>query len=258
MSIMNELRRGAFIDMIKTGKRLTDRDFYEYRDIEVKKGVLATADGSALARIGDTQVLASVKFTVGEPYPDRPDEGVFITNAELVAFANPSYEPGPPGEDAIELARVVDRGIRSSEIIDLKSFYLEEGKVLMMFIDLWILDDQGNLSDTSALAAMGALLNTKLPKYEDGELVREGDLENLKLSNIVTEHTFGKVADKTFIDPMLDEEIAAEGKITFGVMDDKIVTVQKSGWQSFTKDEVFSLMDIAFKKHSELKSILTK
>lgn len=256
--IIDELRRTALIDVIRTGKRLSERDFYEYREVEVRKGVITTADGSALARIGNTQILACTKFDIGEPYPDRPNQGVFMTNAEFVPFANPSFEPGPPDENSIELARIVDRGIRSSEIIDLDSFYLEEGKVLMLFIDLWIFDDQGNMIDTSALAAMGALLNTKVPKYEDGQLIRDGDLPNLKLKDVVTAHTFCKAADKTFLDPALDEEVAADGRLTLSVMGDKIVSVQKAGPASFNVNEIFDLMDIAFKKHSELKSLLIK
>ncbi|MCC7570255.1 exosome complex protein Rrp42 [Candidatus Micrarchaeota archaeon] len=256
MSILNELRKNAFIDIIKKGKRLTDRDFFDYREINIEKDVIDTAAGSALVRIGETQVLAAIKFAVGEPYSDRPDEGVFSTNAEFVPFANPSFESGPPDENSIELARVVDRAIRSAEIVDVKSFVLDDGKVLMMFIDLWILDDQGNITDAAGLAAMGALLCTKIPKYENGVLVREGKLKDLAPKGIVTSHTFGKIADKLYVDAVLDEDVASEGKITYGVMDDKIVSVQKSGEAGFSKDELFEIMDIAFKKHSELKKIL--
>ncbi len=255
-NVMKELMKSSLIDTIKKGKRLSQTEPYEYREIEVKPNVLKTSEGSAYARIGDTQVLASIKFAIGEPYSDRPNEGVFMTNAEFVPFANKKFEPGPPNEDAIELARVVDRGIRSSEIVDVKSFCLEDGKVLMMFIDLWILDDQGNLTDASALAAMTALLNTKIPEYKDGVLIREGKLKNMKIKEPVTAHTFCKILDKTILDPILDEEIATQGKITFGVMGDKIVSVQKNGGAPFTKEEIFELMDIAFKKHSEHKKIL--
>ena len=42
-----------------------------------------------------------------------------MTNCEMLPMADPSFEPGPPSEDSIELARVVDRGIRESQLIDL-------------------------------------------------------------------------------------------------------------------------------------------
>jgi len=256
MNILNAINKSAFIDLINSGKRLSDRGLYDYRKVCVSKNVIKSAAGSALARIGNTQVLAAVKFDIGEPYPDRPDQGVFITNSEFVPFANPDFDPGPPNENSIELARVVDRGIRSSGIIDVKGFVLEDDKVLMMFLDLWSLDDQGNLTDTAALAAMSAIMNAKVPKYEDGALVRQGKLQKLKVKGIVTAHTFGKLAGHTFVDMSADEQGAAEAKITLSVMDDKIVAVQKSGSGAFTKDEVLSLMDIAFKKHSELKKEL--
>ena len=41
-------------------------------------------------------------------------------------LADPTAEPGPPGEDVIELARVVDRGIRESGMVDLKQLVLEK------------------------------------------------------------------------------------------------------------------------------------
>ena len=47
---------------------------------------------------------------------------------ELVPFASPMFESGPPREDAIELARVVDRGIRHSEIVDKKKLCITPGK----------------------------------------------------------------------------------------------------------------------------------
>jgi len=36
------------------------------------------------------------------------------------------FETGPPGEECIELARVVDRAVRSAECIDLDSLYVEK------------------------------------------------------------------------------------------------------------------------------------
>jgi exosome complex component RRP42 len=62
--------------------------------------------------------MAGIKMDIGEPYPDEPDSGVMTTAAELIPMASPDFESGPPDEESIELARVVDRGIRESKIID--------------------------------------------------------------------------------------------------------------------------------------------
>ena len=45
------------------------------------------------------------------------DKGIFICTAEILPLAHPDIETGPPGPEVIELARVVDRGIRESGVL---------------------------------------------------------------------------------------------------------------------------------------------
>ena len=65
---------------------------------------------------------------LGVPYSDTPDEGSLMVGAEFLPMASSDFEMGPPGVDAIELARVVDRSIRESEAIDMKKLCIETGK----------------------------------------------------------------------------------------------------------------------------------
>ena len=71
------------INLIAKGERMDDRKLDEYRKIIIEKDVVYKADGSAKVCIGDTQVLAGVKMSVGAPFPDKPNEGVLIVNAEF-------------------------------------------------------------------------------------------------------------------------------------------------------------------------------
>ena len=73
--------------------------------------------------LGKSEVLAGVKVETGEPFPDTPNEGVMTVNAELVPIASPNFEPGPPNEDSIELARVVDRGIENQTQLTMKNLH---------------------------------------------------------------------------------------------------------------------------------------
>lgn len=171
MNILDEIKKDYVANLILKGKRADERGFEDYRELKLEKNVVGSAEGSARVHLGQTQVLVGVKMDVGTPFPDRQDEGILSTNAELLPLASPIFEPGPPNENSIELARVVDRGIRSAGAIDLKSLFLETGKVWGVYIDLWVLDYDGNLIDAAALAAMAALLNTKMPKYENGKVV---------------------------------------------------------------------------------------
>ncbi len=101
-----------------TGKRIDGRTLTDYREFTIEQGVIEKAEGSARVFLGKTQILVGVKVETGEPFPDTPNEGVMTVNAELVPLASPTYETGPPDETSIELARIVDRGIRESKAID--------------------------------------------------------------------------------------------------------------------------------------------
>ena len=82
---------------------------------------------------------------------------MITVNIELAPISSPAYESGPPGPEAIELARVVDRGIRESDVIPIKDpkLVVIPGKhVWILFVDIYIIDGGGNLIDASALAAM--------------------------------------------------------------------------------------------------------
>src|SRR4030042_469517 len=96
------------LELIQKGKRIDGRKFDEFRNIEIKENVAKKAEGSASVKIGKTHVIVGVKLELGKPFADRPNEGVLIVNAEFSPLSSPDFEPGPPSEDAIEVARVVD------------------------------------------------------------------------------------------------------------------------------------------------------
>ncbi|MEK6842930.1 MAG: RNA-binding protein, partial [Candidatus Micrarchaeota archaeon] len=244
-------------EMLKTGKRSDGRELLQYRKIKLEKGLLPNAEGSCLAQIGDSKVLAGVKFDIVEPYKDRPSEGVFQVNAEFLPLAHPEFFAGPPDERSIELARVVDRGIRSADCVNAKKLYLEEGKALGIYVDLYIMDHCGNLIDTAALAAMGALLNTKVPKYEEKALIRTEFTGKLPIVRSAVVSSFEKIDGKLVLDANDEEEVSSEGRLSLATCDgDLLCAAQKSGKASFSREEFSSLMDIALEKGKELRNLL--
>ncbi|MFQ5406631.1 MAG: RNA-binding protein [Candidatus Micrarchaeia archaeon] len=251
--ILNEVKEEYVKDLISKNQRVDGRKFDEYRAIKVEKGIVPNAEGSALAHIGDTKVVAGVKFDLMTPFKDRPNEGVVMFNAEFTPVAHPNFNPGPPNEHSIELARVVDRGIRSAETIDVKKFFIEEEKVYGLFVDLYVLDNSGNLIDTAALAAMAALRNTKVPKYEDGSLVRDKFSGNLELSRDVVATSVEKIDGKFVVDANDEEEVASNGRLTLATCsDDLLCAGQKSGRAGLYKDELLQLIDLVFQKRKDL------
>ncbi len=197
-----------------------------------------------------------MKFGIAAPFADKPKDGVFSTGAEFTPLGSFMFEPGPPSPQAIELARVVDRGIRSSETFDLKSFFIEEGKALAMYLDLYILDHDGNLFDAATLAGMAALSDTKMPKVEEGKIIPGEYAGKLPLNGKVVSCTFAKFGSNLLLDPSLDEERGMDTRLTISTLPGIVCAMQKGGWGSFSRDEVLELTDMAFKKGDELRKLI--
>ncbi|HDD70886.1 MAG TPA: RNA-binding protein, partial [Candidatus Woesearchaeota archaeon] len=115
---MNKDQKIHLLKSLQKDIRYDGRKKEQFRDVVVELGISHSAEGSARVKIGKTEVLAGVKMALEEPYPDTPDKGNLMVNAELLPASNPEFEPGPPGEEAIEISRVIDRGVRESKAID--------------------------------------------------------------------------------------------------------------------------------------------
>jgi len=226
--ILSRITKDYLYRLVKEGKRLDGRGMYEYRDINIDAGEIDPAEGSARVKLGDTDVYVGTKMDVGEPYPDTPDTGVLTTAAELIPMASPKYESGPPGEDATELARVVDRGVREGDVVDTTKLCIEEGeKVWILFIDIHVLDYDGNLFDAAGMGIMAALLDTMVPASRFDEADEDEDYP-LPIEHIVVPATFTKIKDQILLDSQLEEEKIADARLTVSLNEnDEIVAMQK-------------------------------
>jgi len=252
--------RNHVIKLINADTRLDGRKAKEFRKpIKVEYDAVKTAEGSAKVTIGETEVIVGVKMDVGEPYPDMPDEGTIIVGAELLPLSNPEFELGPPGLQAIELARVVDRGIRESKTINFKELCIEEGKkVWLILIDICTINDAGNLIDASALAALAALKNTRYPKF-DGEKIDYKEKTNKKLA--VTKEpiaiTVCKIGDNFIVDPTTEEEKVIDTRLTITSEEDEtLCALQKGNDQPLTSEDIMKMIDIGMEKAKELRKVL--
>jgi len=244
-------------DLISNSMREDDRKLFEYRKISITRNPLQNAEGSAKVAIGDTEVLCGIKFEVGQPFPDKPDEGNLTTNVYLLSLSSERFIPFANEEDEIEISRVVDRGIRSAYAVDTTKLVIAENLVWNVFIDVYVLNYDGNIIDAASLAAMQAILDTKLPKYEDGKIIREEFQGKLPSKRTVVSTTFGKIGDKLFVDPSMNEELALESRITISTTNDNyICAIQKGLKGSFSIKEVELLIDKAFEKGDELRKLL--
>lgn len=260
-TILSEIEQNYIEKLVNKGTRIDERSLDTFRDITIKTDIIEKANGSADLTLGNTRVIVGVKLELGTPFPDMPDEGVVTVNAELSPIASPFFESGPPTEEGIELARVVDRGVRQSNAVDTKKLCILEGeKVWIAFIDIYALDHDGNLIDASALATIAALLTTKMPKVEvteDKEIRLLEETTPLPIVNRPITVTLAKLNGAIIVDPCLKEEFAMRGRITFTFTEDgNLCALQKGGIGTFEPSEVLKAFETARNIASQLRQFL--
>lgn len=255
------INKKKIVSLLKDGKRLDDRGAFDFRDIEIETGISNKAEGSARVRIGKTEVIVGVKMDTQEPYPDHDDEGTMSTNMEFNPICGERYESGPPGVNAIEVARVVDRGIRESGFIDWKKLCITKGeKVWNINLDIYCINDDGNVLDAAALASVAALRVSTFPVYDKKEEVvkyEEHSKDPLPLTeNIPLSLTSYKIGDSLLLDPNRDEEDAADTRVTITFSSpkkDKIVNaMQKGGITPVTIEDLEKIMKEGEKAYDKL------
>ncbi|MBI3037103.1 exosome complex protein Rrp42 [Candidatus Woesearchaeota archaeon] len=256
---MNELLKANILKWFGKGKRYDGRGLDEFRAVVIEQGVTKNAEGSARVKVGDTEVIAGVKLSVEKPYPDTPKDGNLLVNVELLPLSSPDFEAGPPGEEAIEVARVVDRGLRESKAIDIRKLCVQEGeKVWAVSIDICTINAAGNLLDASALAAVAALKNARFPEY-DGKTVDYKSMTDKKLpiARFPVSVTVTKIGDSIFVDPTVEEEKVVDSRLTVAITDGgRICAMQKGGNSPLSIDEIGRMIDLAVAKAAELSKQL--
>jgi len=231
------------------GKRFDSRKPEEFRDIVIETGVSENAEGSCRVKIGKTEVLVGIKMDVATPYPDSPNKGNLMVTAELLPLSSPKFENGPPKFPAIELGRIIDRCIRESKVIELEKLCIKEGeKVWTVFVDIYSINDDGNLLDAAGIGAIVALKNAKIPKYDDKEeKVVYGELTNNSLplaKNIPISITTHKIGDSLIVDPTREEEDISETRVTIGSSDGVISSMQKGESIPLSVEEMEKILDL--------------
>lgn len=261
VTIIDDLKKKKILALLKEGQRIDGRALDEPRQLTIDTGVIPKAEGSARVRLGDTEVVCGVKVQPDKPFPDLGDRGIFICTAEILPLADPTAEPGPPGEDVIELARVVDRGIRESGMVDLTKLVLEKDKsVIGIFIDNSVTDYDGNLFDACSYASVASVLSCKIPKYEytnDAITKKEGEFIEPPITTIPVSVTMGKIGDSILVDPNADEWKCMDGRITITTnAAGNICAIQKGGNDGFTPEELVKCSKISISTGAKIRDIL--
>ena len=261
LSIIDKLKRSKILDLLQEGKRIDGRALDEIRPLSIDTNVIPNANGSARVRLGDTEIVSGVKVQPDRPFPDMGDKGIFICTAEILPLAHPSAETGPPPPHVIELARVVDRGIRESAMVDLSQMVLEKDKsVIGLFADNVVTDHDGNLFDACSYASVAAIITSKIPKWEikdDKPVLVEGELSDAPITTIPVSITMGKIDDFIIVDPNLDEWECLDARITITTNSDgNVVALQKGGSSGFTVDQLVKCSELSISEAGKIRDII--
>ncbi|MDO8627763.1 MAG: exosome complex protein Rrp42 [Candidatus Diapherotrites archaeon] len=258
--ILTLLESNKVLDYLNQGKRFDKRKFDEARQIQITTDISHAAEGSARVKLGNTEVICGIKMELGTPYPDSPDEGAMATEVELLSLASPNYEVGPPRDDSIELARVVDRSIRESHCIDFNKLCIKEGeRAWVVFMDFYALNYDGNLFDAFNIAGLAALSNTKIPKIDDEAKRKiQGEYSGqLKMHNLPVLNSVAKISNHLVLDPGIAEEAAATAVFHVSLLEnDDLNAIQKSGKGYFTYQELETALEMASKNSKNVRKVI--
>jgi exosome complex component RRP42 len=256
---MNDDLKAHIIEALNKGIRFDGRKLDELRKMEVKTGIINTAEGSASVKIGETEVLAGIKMSIDKPYPDTPEEGTIMVEAELLPLSSPDFEPGPPDIRSVEMARVVDRGIRESKTIDMKDLCIDKGeKAWSVSIDVLSVNYAGNLIDAFGLAALLALRNAKFPDCKDGRVDYHKKTERkLILKRMPIPVTVFKLGNNLIVDPTVEEEGAVDVRLTVTSTEDgRLCALQKGEKGELSTDEIARMIELAVAKAKEIRELV--
>lgn len=244
--------------------RVDGRHSFDYRQLTINFG---REDGFSEVQLGQTHVMAFVTAQLVQPYRDRPNEGSLAIFTEFSPMADPSFEAGRPGESAVELGRIIDRGLRESRAVDTESLCVLAGKLAWSIrVDIHILDNGGNLVDAANIAALAALMTFRRPECilggEDAQEVIVQPPEVQEPLPLIVHHlpiavTFAFISDDNIVvvDPTHYEEAIMRGRLTATInASGDICAIQKAGGIGIMQSGVMQCLRVAAVKAVDIAS----
>ncbi|XP_061839396.1 exosome complex component RRP42 [Nerophis lumbriciformis] len=250
---VSEAEKVYILHGIRDDLRVDGRGCEDYRHMEIETDVVSNTDGSAKVCLGHTAVLVGVKAEIGKPRPMAPNEGYLEFFADCSANATPQFE-GRGGEElGTELSNTLYKVFNNKRSVDLKSLCISEGEhCWVLYVDVLLLQCDGNLYDAISIAIKAALYSTKIPKVNmsyDEEGGKEIELSDdpydcmrLNVENIPCIVTLCKVGHRHVVDATLQEKACSVASLIISVTNKGTVTcVRKMGGGSLDPESIFEM-----------------
>ena len=127
----------------------------------------------------------------------------------------------------------------------------------MVLIDIYPINDAGNLQDASCLAALAALKDTKMPIYNGEKVDYKVRKDKIPLVNFPVECTLVKIGDKILSDSSLHEEKLLDSRLTIATLENGLVcAMQKGGKGTLSFNDVKEMIRVSLKNGKILRDKL--
>ncbi|CAJ1373611.1 unnamed protein product [Effrenium voratum] len=245
--------------------RVDGRALTAYRRLGIRFGA---SHGEVEVNFGPTRAWAVCSGEIIKPPPSRPNEGRISFHVEFGPLASPNFEVGRPSAQAISVGNFVERLLRGSRAIDAEALCIVGGqKVWSIRVDVRALDDDGNLSDVCAIAALCSLLHFRKADVEvTGDSARAFSTEErapvpLSVHHLPVPVTFalfpgaaGKNGEPAWVlDPNRLEEAAMGGSLCIAVnQHGELCGVHKPGGMPVEFAMVQHCLELAVTKAKEI------
>lgn len=251
---MNRLLSSSEREYIKQGVeqdlRADGRKRLDFRPFNLDVDIVPQAAGSARIRLGRTDILVSIKTDIGRPDISSPSSGNILCSVDAASGSAASAAAGS-GMGAVdaedrnrndrlaELSTTLSCILKESGGVDLTELAIVPGKHCWhVYVDVLILDEDGNLMDAIMLATRAALARTKLPgvSIEEGSEQTEivlsddpGKAKSISFDSIPITVTFCQIGRTFVADASVPEEVCSEASL--------VMAVNKSGSMLYTKKQ---------------------
>lgn len=263
-ALLTFFQKPSILSCLASGIRCDGRGVSDGRDVEIKFS--CTERGHAEVRMGETRVMCVVSGEVVKPSSDRPYDGFINFHVNLSPMASEQYEAYPSVHSttyaqASEIAMMIETMLRRSRALDTEGLYIEGGaKVWSLSIDVHVLDDDGNVLDAAALAALAGLLHFRRNKEAEcrGTSVDAQRLPPTPLSvhhlPVLVTLLFLEGSNRVFVvDPTRQEEAVATGQMSVAVNQfQELCGLRKSGGQPVDSETLGHAIRVAAARASGL------
>lgn len=175
------------------GLRADGRAPNDWRVVRCERDVVPQAAGSALLAVGGTEVLVSIKGDIGRPSLECPDQGILNIMVDASSSEKDSMHTNLlVSEQNSELAAILKDCLGS---LDLSRLSIRSGvHCWVLYVDILILHNTGNVIDAMMMAARVALLTSlRLPVVEVVSGTQESGAVEVSISPTAPHHlVFGR------------------------------------------------------------------